>query len=131
LEIWNNAKNTFAFFTIMAVLIAAMGLFGLVVFATQRRVKEIGIRKVQGARAEQILPLITRQFVIMVIAANIIVYPVAFMLSNVTPGHFKYHFSIFDFLIVLGISVVVTLASSGYQALRASMLNPVEALRYE
>ncbi len=131
LEIWTNAKNTFAFFTVMAVLIAAMGLFGLVVFASQRRVKEIGIRKVQGARAEQILPLITRQFVILVIAANIIVFPVAYMLRNVTPGQFKYHFSIFDFLIVLGISVIVTLASSGYQALRASMLNPVEALRYE
>jgi len=61
LEIWTSAKNTFAFFTAMAVIIAAMGLFGLVVFASQRRVKEIGIRKVQGARAEQILPLITKQ----------------------------------------------------------------------
>ncbi|WP_303924156.1 ABC transporter permease [Draconibacterium sediminis] len=131
LEIWTSAKNTFAFFTIMAVLIAAMGLFGLVVFASQRRIKEIGIRKVQGAQAAQILPLITRQFILLVVAANIIVYPLANFLKNVTPGHFKYQFTVFDLLLVLGISVFVTLVSSGYQALKASLLNPVEALRYE
>lgn len=131
LEIWTSAKNTFAFFTVMAVLIAAMGLFGLVVFASQRRVKEIGIRKVQGAKALQILPLITKQFVVLVVAANIIVYPLARWLENVTPGQFKYQFTFWDLLIVLGISVFVTLASSGYQAFTASQLNPVEALRYE
>jgi putative ABC transport system permease protein len=131
LEIWTSAKNTFAFFTAMAVIIAAMGLFGLVVFASQRRVKEIGIRKVQGARAEQILPLITKQFVTLVLAANIIAYPLARVLENVTPGQFKYQFTILDLGIVLAISVIVTLVSSGYQAFRASQLNPVEALRYE
>lgn len=131
LEIWTSAKRTFAFFTVMAVIIAAMGLFGLVVFASQRRVKEIGIRKVQGARAEQILPLITKQFVVLVLAANIVVYPLGRLLENVTPGQFKYQFNIWDLLIVLGISVIVTLISSGYQALKASMLNPVDALRYE
>ena len=131
LKIWSNVKNTFAFFTVLAVIIAAMGLFGLVVFASQRRVKEIGIRKVQGAKAEQILPLITRQFVIFVLAANIISFPVGIMLENVTPGSFKYQFNITDVLIVLGISLVVTLVSSGYQAFKASRLNPVKALRYE
>jgi putative ABC transport system permease protein len=131
LEIWTSAKNTFAFFTVMAVIIAAMGLFGLVVFASQRRIKEIGIRKVQGAKAEQILPLITKQFLILVLAANIIVFPLARYLEVVTPGQFKYRFTIIDILIVLGISVFVTLVSSGYQAIRASRLNPVEALRYE
>lgn len=131
LKIWTSAKDTFAFFTIMAVLIAAMGLFGLVVFATQRKVKEIGIRKVQGARTIQILPLITKQFLVLVLAANVVVFPLARLLENKTPGQFKYSFTISDLFLVVGISVFVTLISSGYQAFKASRLNPVKALRYE
>ncbi|WP_297085882.1 ABC transporter permease [uncultured Draconibacterium sp.] len=131
LKIWTNVKDTFAFFTVMAVVIAAMGLFGLVVFSSQRRVKEIGIRKVQGAKTEQIMPLITKQFVIFVIAANVVSYPLAIGLENVTPGHFKYSFTVIDVVIVLAISLVVTLIASGFQAFKAARLNPVEALRYE
>jgi putative ABC transport system permease protein len=67
----------------------------------------------------------------MVLVANIIVYPVAKLLENVTPGHYKYHFSLIDLLIVLGISLLVTLISSCQQAIKASKLNPVKALRYE
>lgn len=131
LNIWTNVKDTFAFFTVMAVLIAALGLFGLVVFASQRKVKEIGVRKVHGARTEQILPLITKQFIVLVLAANLIVLPLARFLEKVIPGQFKYHFTVYDLAIVLGITIVVIIVSSGYQAIKASMLNPVEALRYE
>ena len=131
LRIWNNVKDTFAFFTVLAIIIAALGLFGLVVFASQRRVKEIGIRKVQGAQSYQILPLLNKQFIILVIVANLNVMPLAFYIEKVTPGAFKYHFTIYDLLIVLAISVVVTLLASGYQSLKATRLNPVEALRYE
>ncbi len=131
LQIWKGAQNTFAFFTFMAVIIAALGLFGLVFFVTQRRVKEIGIRKVQGAKAWQIFPLLTKQFLFLVIIANVNVIPLAYLLESVTPGQYKYHFSIFDLLIVLAISVFITLASSGFQAIKASLLNPIKALRYE
>lgn len=131
LKIWTNAKDTFAFFAILAVIIAILGLFGLVVFSSQRRVKEIGIRKVHGAEAYQILPLLTKQFVILVLIANINVIPLAYLLERVTPGAFKYHFTISDLCIVFGISVLVTLISSGYQSIKASGLNPIKALRYE
>lgn len=131
LKIWTSAKNTFAFFTVLAVIIAALGLFGLVVFASQRKIKEIGIRKVQGAQTQQILPLITKQFIILVFVANVNVIPLAYFLEKVTPGAFKYHFTITDLLIVLGISFLITIISSGYQSFKASRLNPVDALRYE
>ncbi len=131
LQIWTNVKDTFAFFTILAIIIAVLGLFGLVVFASQRRVKEIGIRKVQGAHAHQILPLLTKQFAILVIVANVNVIPFAYLLERITPGAYKYHFTIFDLCIVFGISILVTLISSGYQSIKASNLNPIKALRYE
>ncbi|MBR8535019.1 ABC transporter permease [Carboxylicivirga sediminis] len=131
LKIWNNAKNTVLFFTVMAVVIAAMGLFGLIYYAAQRRVKEIGVRKVQGARAYQIFPLITKKYLLMAVTANIVVYPVAMFLKDTMPGQFKYQFTILDAGIILLLSILITLISSGYQVIKASSLNPVEALRYE
>ncbi|WP_430812674.1 MULTISPECIES: ABC transporter permease [unclassified Carboxylicivirga] len=131
LQIWSSAKNTILFFTVMAVIIAAMGLFGLIYYAAQRRVKEIGVRKVQGAKGYQIFPLITQKYMLMALSANIIVYPIAMLLKNAMPGQFKYQFSLLDVCIVLFISILITLISSGYQVIRASRLNPVEALRYE
>lgn len=131
LQIWNSAKNTILFFTVMAVTIAAMGLFGLIYYAVQRRVKEIGIRKVQGAKGYQIFPLITTKYLLMAVTANFIVYPIAMFLEDTMPGQFKYQFSILDAGIVLLISILITLISSGYQVIKAALRNPVESLRYE
>ncbi|MCU4176057.1 ABC transporter permease [Carboxylicivirga sp. N1Y90] len=131
LKIWNNAKNSFAFFTILAVIIASLGLFGLVFFSMQRRIKEIGVRKVQGASMQQIIPLITKRYLVIALVANIIIYPVAKLIQNILPGHYKYQFTLIDVLIVCGITILVTLLSSLYQAIKAAHLNPIKALRYE
>ncbi|MCL3781010.1 FtsX-like permease family protein [Prolixibacteraceae bacterium JC049] len=131
ISLWTNIKDTFALFAMMSILIAAFGLFGLVVFASQRRMKEIGIRKVQGAKMTEVLPLIVRQFLLLVLGANLLVYPMAKIIENITPGQFKYQFNITDLVIVLTISVVVTLVSSSYQSIKASLMNPVQALKYE
>ncbi|MCG8579519.1 MAG: ABC transporter permease, partial [Bacteroidales bacterium] len=131
LRIWNSAKKTILFFTVMAVVIAAMGLFGLIYYAAQRRIKEIGVRKVQGAKVWQILPLITKRYLVMAVLANIIVYPLAIFLQRSMPGQYKYEFTITDMALILVISILVTIISSGYQAFKASVLNPVNALRYE
>ncbi|WP_430817098.1 ABC transporter permease [Carboxylicivirga sp. RSCT41] len=131
LKIWNSAKKTILFFTVMAVVIAAMGLFGLIYYAAQRRIKEIGVRKVQGAKVWQILPLITKRYLVMAVLANIIVYPLADFLQRSMPGQYKYAFTIADVALILLMSVFITLISSGYQAYKASVLNPVDALRYE
>ncbi|TRX72662.1 ABC transporter permease [Carboxylicivirga sp. M1479] len=131
LKIWTSAKKTIAFFTMLAVLVAALGLFGLVYYATQKRFKEIGIRKVQGAGVLQIIPMVTKHFVIMTLLANVIVFPVTEVIENIMPGIYKYHFTIFDAGLILVGTMAITLLSCVYQVVRASNLNPVEALRYE
>jgi putative ABC transport system permease protein len=131
IKIWNSANNTIIFFTVMAVIIAAMSLFGLIYYSAQRRTKEIGVRKVQGAKVRQILPLIIKKYLIMAIVVNVIVYPVADFLKYTLPGQYKYQFTVIDVVFILLISILITLISSGFQAYKASVLNPVKALRYE
>ncbi len=131
IKIWSSAQKTFAFFSLMAILIASIGLFGLVFFATQRKVKEIGIRKAQGASVYQIVMLVTRQFVVLALASNILVFPIAFFLRDLSPGLYKYQFTLIDILLVLLISLLITIVSSAGQAIQASYQNPVKALRYE
>ncbi|MCF8358098.1 MAG: ABC transporter permease [Prolixibacteraceae bacterium] len=131
IRIWTSAQRTFLFFAVLAVIIAGFGLFGLVVFVSQRKTKEIGIRKVQGAKTVHILPLLTRQFLILILLANLNVFPIAYILEKTTPGQFKYQFSVLDVIFVLALSVLIILLSSGYQAIKAARLNPVNAMRYE
>ena len=131
LQIWSSAQNTIAFFTILALLIAALGLFGLVYYATQKRFKEIGIRKVQGAGIWQIIPLVTKRFLVMTLLANVIVFPFAEAIQNTIPGIYKYQFTLLDATFILISTVIITLLACGYQAVRALNLNPVDALRYE
>lgn len=131
LQIWNSARSTFAFFSIMATIIASIGLFGLVFFASQRRVKEIGIRKAQGASVFQVIVLMTKEFVLLSLASNILVIPLVIALAKITPGLYKYQFTLVDFLLVLCISFVITMVSSLGQAIKAAYQNPIKALRYE
>jgi len=131
LQIWSSAKNTIAFFTLLAVLIAAMGLFGLVYYATQKRFKEIGVRKVQGAGLWQIIPLVSKRFLVMTLLANIVVFPIAELIQSTMPGLYKYQLTMVDAAIILIGTLMITLLSCGYQVIKASNLNPVDALRYE
>ena len=131
IQIWSNVKNTFIFFTVLAIIIAVVGIFGLVVFSSQRRIKEIGVRKIQGATIGQVFGLITQKFVVLVILANIIISPVFPILRDNTPGTYKYMATIWDVIMVMGITVLIVFVSSGYLAFKAARSNPVEALRYE
>jgi putative ABC transport system permease protein len=122
--------NGFAF---LAILIACLGLFGLASFVTERRTKEIGIRKVLGASSPQLLVLLSRDFLKWVIMANVIAWPVATYAMSKWLQNFAYHVPLSLWIYLLSglsaffIAFIVVCSKS----LRAAASNPVESLRYE
>jgi putative ABC transport system permease protein len=120
-------------FAVLAILIACLGLFGLVTFAAEQRTREIGIRKVLGARVSTIVALITRDFLGLVVLASIIAFPIAgWAMSHWLQG-FAYRISI-GWWIFAGaglLAVLIALVTVSYQAIRAALTNPVESLRME
>lgn len=120
-------------FTIIAILIACLGVYGLVLFVVQRKVKEIGVRKVLGASVSSILNLIYRDFALLILVAFVVATPVAWYLMSQWLENFSYHTSIdvWTFLLSFVLVVVITSLTISYQAIKASMANPVKSLRTE
>ncbi|WP_346863087.1 ABC transporter permease [uncultured Draconibacterium sp.] len=131
LEIWTNVRNTSGFFTILAIIIALVGIFGLVVFLTQQKIKEIGVRKVHGAKTIQMFLLTTNKLIVLLLIAILNVVPVFPILQRLTPGAYKYQATVWDVLLVAIGSILIIIISSGFLAYKAATRNPVEALRYE
>jgi putative ABC transport system permease protein len=123
----------FGAFAIMAVVIACLGLLGLAAFAVERRTKEIGIRKVMGASASQLAVRLSREFVVLVLLANIIAWPVAYYAMSRWLQQFAYRIPLgfLFFVLAAGGALLVALLTVGTQTVRAALSNPVDALRYE
>ena len=117
----------------LAILIACMGLFGLVSFAVAQRTKEIGIRKILGASAAQIISLLSSDFLKLVLVANVIAWPVAWYAMARWLQNFAYRIDIswWVFALAGGLALVIALLTVSTQAIRAVVANPVESLRYE
>ena len=117
----------------MAVLVACLGLFGLACFATERRTKEIGIRKVLGASVANIVLLLSNDFTKLVVTANAIAWPLAYYAAQRWLQDFAYRIELGLEHFALGgaIALVIAWSTVGWQAIRASIVNPVEALHYE
>jgi putative ABC transport system permease protein len=120
-------------FSALAILITCVGLYGLASFLSEQRTKEIGIRKTLGASNGQILFLLLRVFARLLIIACVIGLPVAYYFSSQWLESFVYKtdFSIFVFAGAIGIIGGITLVTVGYESLKASMTNPVNALKHE
>lgn len=120
-------------FTIIALFISSMGLFGMALITTQRRVKEIGIRKVNGARVSEIVVLLNRDYLIWVAVAFVIATPVAWLAMNKWLENFAYKTGLSWWIFVLaGITAIgIALLTVSIQSWKAARRNPVEALRYE
>jgi putative ABC transport system permease protein len=123
----------FGAFAILAVVIACLGLLGLAAFAVERRTKEIGIRKIMGASAPQLAVRLSREFVVLVVLANVIAWPVAFYAMSSWLQQFAYRIRLgfMPFVLAAGGALLVAVLTISTQTLRAAASNPVEALRYE
>jgi putative ABC transport system permease protein len=123
----------FTTFTFLALFLSCLGIFSLSSFVAARRTKEIGIRKVLGATVPKILGLISGEFVWLVMAANIISWPVAYFVMRSWLGNFAYridlNWTVFALAAVIGLTIA--LATVSYQSLKAALANPVDSLRYE
>jgi putative ABC transport system permease protein len=126
-------SRTFTVFTSVAIFLACIGLFGLVSFSVERRTKEIGIRKVIGASLSRIVLLVTKGFLLWVLLANIIAWPVAYLAMRKWLQGFAYRIElgIGTFILSALLTFVIALLTLSYQSIRAASTDPVKALRYE
>jgi len=119
-------------FTLLTVIIAALGLFGLSSFLTQVRTREIGIRKVVGASAESIMVMFAREFSVWVLIANIVAAPLAFYFLGKWLQSYPYRIEIHAsiFLVGLLISLIIALITVSFRVFQSASTNPAEAIRY-
>jgi putative ABC transport system permease protein len=120
-------------FSLLTILVACLGLYGLVAFVTQLRTKEVGIRKVLGASAPGIVALFAKPFVAYILFANVLAWPLAYFAMRRWLQDFAYGIDLSwtTFAGAGGLALGVALLTVGYQAIRAALADPVDALRYE
>jgi putative ABC transport system permease protein len=135
-RIYQSEQNTgkiFVSFAFFAILIACLGLFGLVTYAAEQRTKEIGIRKVLGASAGNIVAMLSNDFLKLIGIAAIISAPVAWYAMNKWLQDFAYHTSInlWVFVVAGVLAVLITIVTVSFRAIKAALTNPVISLRSE
>jgi len=120
-------------FTIMAIFISCLGLFGLTSFSADQRKKEIGIRKVLGASVASIIQLLSKEFLRLVLIAIIIATPIAWWSMSKWLQTFNYRIAISWWMFAIAglLAVIIALATVGYQAMKAAISNPVKSLKTE
>ena len=123
----------FGGFSVLAIVVAALGLFGLASISVQQRTKEIGIRKAVGASVTNVVLLLSREYVVLVGIANLVAWPIAYYAMNRWLENFAYRVDPAIPTFVLGglLSLSIALLTVGYKTCKAAGANPVDALRYE
>lgn len=121
------------YFSILAIFIACLGMFALASYSVERKFKEIGIRKVMGATSPEIIALLMKEFLILVLIANVISWPASYLIMNNWLKDFAFRIEFpFWALVFSGIiTMLVSILTVGFQAYKAATLNPVKSLRYE
>ena len=123
----------FVSFAVLAILIACLGLFGLITYAAEQRVKEIGIRKVLGADVTSIVSLISKDFLALICIASLFAFPVAWWAMRKWLQDFAYRVDIgWEPFVFAGIiTVLIAMITISFQSVKAATANPVTSLRSE
>lgn len=122
-----------SWFSLLAICIACLGLFGLASFSAMRRTKEIGIRKTLGASVGGIVRLLSLEFLLLVLFAVVIAWPVGYLVMNKWLQNFAYRTLIgFDTFVFIGLAaLLIVVTTVSFQAIKAALANPVDSLRHE
>ena len=120
-------------FSLLAIFVACLGLFGLAAFMVQSRTKEIGVRKVLGASTSHLVMLLSREFIFLVLLANGIAWPIAYYLMRDWLSGFAYQtdLNVVPFVASAIMALIIAFGTVSIQAIRAARSNPIDALRYE
>jgi putative ABC transport system permease protein len=135
-QLYDSEQKTnkiFNYFTLFAIFISCLGLYGLAAYMAQQRTKEIGIRKVLGASIMNIMAGLSKEFILLVCLANAIAWPVAYYFMHKWLQHFatKTDLSAWIFIISGLAALFIALLTISYQSIRAATAHPAESLRYE
>ena len=130
---FGDVLYTVGFATILAVVVACLGLFGMATYSIQTRLKEVGVRKVFGSQSQRVMLLIGRAFIIMLVIASIIAAPLAYLINSAWLKFLAFHVTfgagtLFTGIIIVFIIGILTVLS---QTLKAANSNPVDILKYE
>jgi len=125
--------NVFTVFSILAIFVACLGLFGLASFIAEHKTKEIGIRKAMGASTLTVIKLLLVQFTKWVLWANVVAWPVAYIFMKNWLNNFAYRVDIqwWVFVISAFLGLLIACLTVSFQAIKAARANPVNSLRYE
>lgn len=126
-------QRTFSLFAVSAIIICCLGILAMSLFSCQRRVKEIGIRKINGADVAKVLIMLNRDFIKLVVIAFVIAVPVAWYVMHTWLQHYAYRTEISWWIFLLAglFALVIAIVTVSWNSWRAATRNPVEALRYE
>jgi putative ABC transport system permease protein len=126
-------SNMIGYFTCLAIFIACLGLFGISLYVSQQRVKEIGIRTIMGASTINIFYLLTKDFIVLSIISSVIAVPIVIYLLNIWLQNFAYKTEpdIWSFTISAIVALVITVVTVGFRAVKSATINSVESLKYE
>lgn len=128
-----NIGTLSAIFSLIAIIVSCLGLFGLAAYTAEQRKKEIGVRKVFGADTRRIIYQLSTSFAIWVFIANIIAWPLAWVAMDTWLKNFAYRIDLYWWVFVLSglISIAIALFTVSFQVAKVARKNPIESLRYE